>query len=322
MRRRGLRSAKSQITNYKLQIGSRGYMLITLMLAMAMMTLALLAVLPEVKQQIRRDREEELQHRGTAYMRAIQRFNRKLGRYPTRVEELESTNNLRFLRKRYKDPINRDPETGKERDFKFLHQTDIAFNNGALGQTPGLGLGPGQNSLNGPQGGLNGPQSGLGAQPGGLQQPSGTGAQKAASGDSGNASNEDENSDSAESSPSNSIVKSGSTVGSNGQVLGGGPIIGVASMSKEKSVRTFFGKNHYKDWLFIYVQQADRGGLLVGPVNPNMTSGNVNGLIPGQGGGLGTGLGTGQGLSPNGFQPQGISPQAPPPPQNPQMPPQ
>jgi type II secretory pathway pseudopilin PulG len=315
----------SQLRNYKttkLQNFQRGYMLITLMLAMAMMTLALLAVLPEVKQQIRRDREEELQHRGTAYMRAIQRFNRKLGRYPTRVEELESTNNLRFLRKRYKDPVNRDPETGKERDFKFLHQTDIAFNNGALGQTPGLGLGPGQNSLNGPQGGLNGQPSGPTAQPGGPQPPSGTSAQTAASDDSGNASNADANSDSAETSPSNSISKSGSTVGSNGQVLGGGPIIGVASMSKEKSVRVFFGKNHYKDWLFIYVQQLDRGGLLVGPVNPGMTSGNVNGLIPGQGGGLGTGLGTGQGLSPNGFQTQGVSPQAPPAPQNPQTAPQ
>jgi type II secretory pathway pseudopilin PulG len=330
--RRGLKSSKLQITNHKLQNSQRGYMLITLMLAMAMMTLALLAVLPEVKQQILRDREEELQHRGTAYMRAIQRFNRKLGRYPTRVEELESTNNLRFLRKRYKDPVNRDPETGKERDFKFLHQTDIAFNNGALGQTPGLGLGPGQNSLNGPQGGgLNGQQPGLGAQPSGLQQPSGAGAPTSASGDSGTPSNAnasananaDANSDSAETSPSNSIAKSGSTVGSNGQVLGGGPIIGVASMSKEKSVRVFFGKNHYKDWLFIYVQQLDRGGLLVGPVNPGMTSGNVNGLIPGQVPGLaGTGLGTGQGLSPNGFQPQGGSPQAPAAPQNPQTAPQ
>src|SRR5260370_11193905 len=189
MRHGGLRSAKSQITNYKLQIGSRGYMLITLMLAMAMMTLALLAVLPEVKQQIRRDREEELQHRGTAYMRAIQRFNRKFGRYPARVEELESTNNLRFLRKRYKDPVNRDPETGKERDFKFLHRTDIALNNGALGQTPGLGLGPGQNSLNGPLGGLNGQQPGLGAQPGGIQQPSGAGAQTTASCESAKPSN-------------------------------------------------------------------------------------------------------------------------------------
>jgi type II secretory pathway pseudopilin PulG len=332
MRHPGLRSAKSQITNYQLQIGSRGYMLITLMLAMAMMTLALLAVLPEVKQQILRDREEELQHRGTAYMRAIQRFNRKFGRYPARVEELESTSNMRFLRKRYKDPVNRDPETGKERDFKFLHQTDLAFNNGALGQTPGLGLGPGQNSPNGPQGGgLNGPPSGLGAQPsglqqpGGLQQPPGAGAQTAASGDSGTPSNAnanaDANSDSAETPPSNSIARFGATADSNGPI-GGGPIIGVASMSKEKSVRVFFGKNHYKDWLFIYLQQADRGGLLVGPVNPGMTSGNVNGLIPGQGGGLGTGLGTGQGLSPNGFQPQGGSPQAPPAPQNPQTAPQ
>ena len=55
-----------------------------------------------------------------AYMRAIQHFYKKFNRYPTRIEELENTNNLRFLRKRYKDPVNRDAE-GKEKDFKFLH---------------------------------------------------------------------------------------------------------------------------------------------------------------------------------------------------------
>ena len=49
----------------------------------------MLAVLPEIGQQIKRDREEELCHRGTAYMRAIQHFYKKFGRYPTRMEELE-----------------------------------------------------------------------------------------------------------------------------------------------------------------------------------------------------------------------------------------
>src|SRR5713226_1360588 len=116
----------------------RGYMMITLMLALALITIGLLTVLPQIGQQVRRDREDELRHRGTAYMRAIQHFYKKFGRYPMRVEELENTNNLRFLRKRYKDPINRERATGQEKDFKFLHQTDISLNNGKLlAPTPG-----------------------------------------------------------------------------------------------------------------------------------------------------------------------------------------
>ena len=54
-------------------------MMITLMLALALITIALLAVLPEIGQQIKRDREQELRHRGTAYMRAIQHFYKKNG---------------------------------------------------------------------------------------------------------------------------------------------------------------------------------------------------------------------------------------------------
>src|SRR6202162_3469308 len=154
-----------KLRNYKitrLQNLQRGYMLITLMLALALITIAMLTVIPEISQQIRRDREEEMRHRGTAYMRAIQHFYKKFGRYPMRIEELENTNNLRFIRKLYKDPINKDPATGKEKDFKLLHQTDISLNNGpVLGQTPGQNLLPGQG---GPQG-----QGAFGAQPGGLQ---------------------------------------------------------------------------------------------------------------------------------------------------------
>src|SRR6266478_7309062 len=179
MRHRGLRSTNYQITN-QLQIRQRGYMMITLMLALALITIGLLTVLPEIGQQIRRDREEELRHRGTAYMRAIQHFYRKFGRYPMRVEELENTNNQRFLRKRYKDPINRDRATGQEKDFKFLHQTDVSLNNGpVLGQIPGQP--PGQSRLGGVQGGPQAAALGaLAAQPGGMQQ-TGAGAQTPAS---------------------------------------------------------------------------------------------------------------------------------------------
>ena len=81
-------------------------------------------------------------HRGTEYMRAIQHFYKKFGRYPTRVEELENTNNLRFLRKRYKDPLIHDQQ-GKEKDFKLLHQQDVNLGGGSmLGQdTAGAGVG-------------------------------------------------------------------------------------------------------------------------------------------------------------------------------------
>ncbi len=312
MRRRGLRSAKLQITNRKLPIRQRGYIMLTLVLALALITIALLTVLPDISQQIRRDREDELRHRGTAYMRAIQHFYKKFGRYPTRIEELENTNNMRFLRKRYTDPMNRDPATGKERDFKLLHQQDITLNNGPLlGQTPGqtglagqTGL-QGQSGLGGMQGGLAGLQSalgGLGAQAG-VQQTN-LNTPNPASGDSGNPDSGNPSSgnpsDAGNPNAGSSSSSSTSSSGLSGQTFGGGPILGVASLSKAKTIRVFNDKTHYNDWLFIYVPQADRGGLLTGPVSLNGPTSGFAGGVAGQGGLSGQG----QGLTPNSSQPQ------------------
>jgi type II secretory pathway pseudopilin PulG len=319
-----LNSAKLQITNRKSQIRQRGYMMITLMLALAMITLAMLAVLPDIRQQIRRDREEELRHRGTAYMRAIQHFYKKFGRYPNRVEELEDTNNLRFLRKRYTDPINVDKVTGKEKDFKFLHQQDISLNNGpVLGATPGQSGPSGQGGIGSAQGGPLSQGAFGGAQPG-----ANSGSPAAASGNSSNASedNEDDSKPSG-SSPSNSnpgssfgsgaSSSSGSSSGSgfNGPTFGGGPILGVASASTAKAIHVFYTKDHYNDWLFIYLPTADRGGLLIGPINPGVPTGIMGGLAPGQmpGGTPGQGgFGQGFGSTPNGGQSQGPQTQTPP----------
>ncbi len=282
----------------------RGYMLLTLMLAMALITMAMLAVLPEIGQQIKRDREEEMVHRGTAYMRAIQHFYRKFGRYPSSLEELENTDNIRFLRKRYKDPMSRDPVTGTENDFKLIHQADIARNNG-----PAL---PGQNGFVG-QSGLPA-QGGLGgATPGGLgdvgAETGGAGGQASANGNPGN-SDASGNSNSPESPSSNSETGSNSGLGFDAPTFGGEAILGVASTSKAKTIRVFFGKTHYNDWLFIYlVQVNNRGRLVMGPVDPNQSATtNLNGfgLTPGQpgAGASGQGLGQGQGLMPNAGQTQ------------------
>ena len=104
-----------------------------------------------------------------------------------------------------------------------------------------------------------------------------------------------------------------------GQVFGGGPILGVASTSKAKTIREFNKKNHYNDWLFIYDPTTDVGGLLVGPWQTPPTS-NIPGATPAgqplQGGQPGQGQ-SGPGIS----QPFGGQPQNPPaqPPQTPQQ---
>jgi type II secretory pathway pseudopilin PulG len=141
--------------------GQRGYMLITLMLLFTLIAIAALAVLPAVHQQWQRDREDELRHRGTMYMRAIQHYYRKLGRYPNSIDDLENSNHIRYLRKRYKDPMSWDPQTHKEKDFKLLHMQDVMLNNGpALGGIPGIG---GQTP-----GAPGGAPSAFGNQPGGF----------------------------------------------------------------------------------------------------------------------------------------------------------
>ena len=320
-------------------------MLITLMLVMALAAMALLAILPEISQQIKRDQEEELRHRGSSYIRAIQHFYKKFGRYPTRIEDLENTNKMRFLRKRYKDPMSRDPETGKEKDFKLLHMQDVALNNGPMLPMMGGGGGQVQGGAPGvaiPQAGLGGPggvQGALGAmqQMGGLQaqvaggpQMSG-GPQVVAGNDEaepGDATNPTSNSNSKSPSPSPlspSPGSSGASGGSgfNGPVFGGGPILGVASTSKAKTIREFNKKNHYNDWLFIYDPTSDRGGLLVGPWQPLAVQGNIAGATPiGQPGQSGQGQGLGGILQPVGPQGQNPTQQQNPmgqPPQNPEQ---
>jgi len=211
--------------------------------------------------QVQRDREEELIHRGLGYSRGIRRFYKKFGRPPSRIEELEDTNTLRFIRKRYKDPV-----TGGE--FKILRQGDPALASVMmLGQVPGIQVGGGNKA-----------GGGLGSNPtlptGQLTQVTNTGAADPASGDS----------DSSPSTPmettgssSSSGSGSGSNSGGSPQMFGGGPIVGVASTNKAKTIREFCSKSHYKDWLFIYVPTSDRGGALNSPWCPDL---GIQGLNP------------------------------------------
>jgi type II secretory pathway pseudopilin PulG len=296
--RRTLKSRNYKIAELQ---KSSGYILITLMLFITLIAMAALAVLPQIAQQVQRDREEELLHRGTEYMRAVKKYYKKFGRYPSRVEELENTNQVRFLRKRFKDPMTRDPKQNGEQEFKFVRMGDpllssLGISNPQLGQ-PGIGQGPGQQGAPGigqtfGQGG--GPQM-VGA-PGGGVRPAGPGDANTpqVTGLPGQQNTGTQNTDSTANAgtagdakpDASSSSSSSSESGPGGQVFGGGPILGVASSSKAKTIREFNKKNHYNEWVFVYDPRSDRGGLLKGPLQTNT---GMGGGLDANGGGIGAG---------------------------------
>jgi hypothetical protein len=92
-----------------------GYALLMVFLLAAMIAVALCSELPRAAFEAQRAKEQLLIERGEQYKRAIQLFVRKVGRYPATIEELESLNNVRFLRKRYVDPM-----TGKDK-WRLIH---------------------------------------------------------------------------------------------------------------------------------------------------------------------------------------------------------
>ncbi|HEY2380128.1 MAG TPA: hypothetical protein VGK48_02995 [Terriglobia bacterium] len=93
--------------------GDAGFSLAAIVMFATITSIFIAAAIPAYQTQMKREQEAELIFRGGEYTRAIQKYQRKLGVYPTSVDQLLSTNGLRFLRHAYKDPI-----TGK--DFRLI----------------------------------------------------------------------------------------------------------------------------------------------------------------------------------------------------------
>jgi hypothetical protein len=251
---------KSGIRN-RSRRGQQGYILLMLMLFITLLAIFATSIAHDLNFEMKRDREEEMIHRGVQYSRAVRKFVKKFGRYPGTLEELENTNNIRFLRKRYKDPEN------KNKDFRLLHMGEVQLGTaGALsGATSVAQLAGAANAAGGAQN-LIAAQgfANLAAQ--GQQQPLN---QK-----------QDDNSDA--SPDSQKVADDGSS--SPNPAFATGPIVGVASLSKDKTIRVFNKKTRYNQWQFIYDPSMDRGGLLTTPFQPpvQVAAPNVNGQ-PGAG---------------------------------------
>lgn len=233
----------------------QGYMLMVLVLMMALMAIAAATAITSITFNLRRDREEEMIHRGAQYARAIRAYYKKFGRYPATLENLENTNQMRFLRKRYKDPIT-------HKDFRLLHFGEVKMAMSGLGG----GQITGASTIN-----ANGTLTNA-------SNPSGNTSQNGNQPSDSNAGTDSQN------TSSNSGNNSGDQTSSDGsgRTFGGMPIVGVASTSKEATIREFDKKKKYSDWQFVFDPTLDRGILISAPYQPQQLFGMVpqNGNVP------------------------------------------
>jgi type II secretory pathway pseudopilin PulG len=213
----------------------QGFMLLGLVVAIFLILLVLGVAAPKMAQELRREQEVETIHRGNQFVRAIQMYYRKVGHYPGSMEELEKTNNVRFLRQRYVDPM-----TGKV-DWRLIHvgeaKTTVkgffgqplagiagtGLGSAAGGTSPGgIGTPPGSSNASGsPIGSLS---SGVGSTPGSSIGSSGT---------------------------SSAFGSSDSSSGIGGQ-SSGGPFVGVGLPKPGNSITILNEQTTYATWEFIY----------------------------------------------------------------------
>jgi type II secretory pathway pseudopilin PulG len=235
-----------------------GYILLTFLLMVALMLIALSTGLPALKTQIKREREEELIHRGHQYQVGIRRFYKKFGRYPTKIEDLQNTNNMRFLRKVYKDPMTANGEFHLMRYGEAQTQPTGLFGK-PIGQAQSGGANV--NAL-AAQAGAQAPSSSQGFS---LSLPNPSSSMSTSS--SGSFGTPIANSaDNSGTNPGTPVSSMG-TLQSGGPTFGGGPIIGVRSMSEAESLKERRGKSHYNEWEFVYDPRYDPTNRVVTGVN-------------------------------------------------------
>lgn len=277
-----------------------GYILIAVLFLAVLVLIALSAAAPKMAAEIERDREVELVHRGKQYVRAIKLYYKRFGAYPPTIEALEKTNEIRFLRKRYKDPM-----TGKD-DWHLIHfgenkTPSYGFFGQPIGGAGGatlVGVGPGgggagipgQSGLAGSGGSATGGPLFGGSQLSGTTSTGGTDSTSGgdggtggtgASATSGDGSGTSSGNSSSGVSASSSGFGSSSGIGNTSPLtVGGLGIIGVESVSPKASILVWKKKTHFNEWEFWYDPQADQVMMMNNLGQQGVGAGNT----PGQSG--------------------------------------
>jgi type II secretory pathway pseudopilin PulG len=296
-------------------------MLIAIFL-IAILVLSLAVAAPRIAKSIQRDRDLETWHRGMQYRRAVQLYYRKFRAYPPNIDALVNTSNIRFLRKKYPDPL-----TGQE-DWKpiMFGQNKTPTVMGFFGQP----LAGNASTLAGigPSGGNGGPGAPGGSAFGGsgssIFGSSGSDASTTQSTSSSTTGPSDNSGGSSGSTSSGGTTSTGSSSGPSGPTFGGAGIIGFEPASPKQSILVYKKKNHYAEWEFTYdplseMRTVGNAGLIGQPAGGtqnagapgfNSSSSGSSGSGSSGSGGSGSG-GSGSGSSGSGSSP-GSNPTPPP----------
>jgi hypothetical protein len=270
-----------------------GYALLLVIFLVTLVLVTVIAASPNLLTEGKREKEKEMIWRGKQYTRGVKLYYRKMGRFPTSLDDLTKpkVGSLRFMRQAYKDPMNKEDGT-----WRFIYV-------GAAGQLIGS-LKPPQQNLQLPQAGAVGTPAaalagGASAQPGtsGVQvqpgsQPGGASSGTNPPGTTGTPVSTDQSG--SGSNPQQGLLSDTPTII-------GGNIIGVGSKVNKSSIIVYEKAKNYRLFEFIWDPSKDN----VGVGQPGMQTG--------------TGLGQTPGQMPFGQQP-GQNPTNSP--QNPQQPPQ
>lgn len=244
----------------------RGYALLAVMFLGLLLALAAATASLSSLTEGRRQREDEMIWRGNQYVRAIQLYYRKNGRFPKDLEDLTKIDpgQPRFLRKVYKDPMNKEDGSwrliymgpGGQLFGSVMHSTLTGF----TAQTAQGAQGGAQSLTNAPQGAT--------AAPGAVN--SGPAGQNPAP--------------SAPANPESGTAGNGTIV--EGQMVGGS-LVGVASKVKNSSIKVFQDGHSYFEWEFIWNPTAGASGGTVIPSGAEGVGGGRGPQAPGGPGGPG-----------------------------------
>jgi type II secretory pathway pseudopilin PulG len=253
-----------------------GFTLLAVIFLVALLTIALAIALPRVTKEIQRDREIETMHRGKQYARAVKLYYKKFGAYPPNIDALVKTNNIRFLRKRYTDPMTSVDDWKPVLFGQNKAPTAMGFFGQPLTGSTVAGTGPsGGNGVAGASSigsssffgssssGASGSASAFGAS---SSSGASTDSSMAAAGNATDSAGGSGSSDSSGSSNTSSTSTSGGTgsgstsssTGLTGQTFGGAGIIGFSPGSPKQSILLYKKKNHYNEWEFVYDPLADQ----------------------------------------------------------------
>jgi hypothetical protein len=276
--------------------GERGYAILLVLFFVTLLLIGTMAVAPNMITEGRREREAEMIWRGKQYARGIKLYYRKMGKFPTSLDNLTKPQigNIRFMRQAYKDPMNsKDGEwrliyvgpTGQLIGSLKPQQTIQLSGIPGMGGTPpgtpaaqlgsqsiGQGLGQAANQLLGNAGGTaNSMNPGVNS----FGQPN---SALGASTSSASAANLDPSLAAASDAASEALLNS------DAPVVMGGNIIGVGSKVNQSSIAVYEKAKNYKQFEFIWDPSKD-AIMLGGGAGPQI--GTPAGQ-PGQSGAFGT----------------------------------